>query len=257
MSSAVDRLRALIDEAGAPDQSLVVVNRTEVDPIQRLLTTTFDGQSVEIAEADMPSEEGNMVLLVRDGEVVASSSLQSVIDACLLVNSDLYRTGSGGIENSQAPAVITGLDETVFQLRGFPASVKEKLILILISRFIETLALDHGSGVLRATFQELSRLGAENGTREVYRRLAETDDLAVHVYGVNDWDLPADFDIVAHTGTHRGYRESWCVSFQPADSDGRHAALIALETGPNEWVGTWTYDVEKVRRVDDILVETF
>jgi hypothetical protein len=256
MADAVERMRAIIDESGTPEQSLVVVNRTEVDPIQRLLATTFDGQAIDIAEADIPSTEQDTVLLVRDGEVVASSSLQSVMDACLLVNSDLYRTGPGGIEKSRAPAVITDLDETVFELRGFPASVKEKLVLILISRYIETLALERGAGVLRATFQELSRLGTENGTRAVYRQLSETD-LSVHVYGINDWELSPDLDIVAHTGTHRGYRESWCVVFRPPDDTVRHAALVALETGPNEWLGTWTYDADKVRRVDDILVELF
>jgi len=256
MSGAVERLRAIIDESDAPEQSLVVANRTQVDPIQRLLATTFDGQSIDIAEADIPSAERDTVLLVRDGEVVASSSLQSVMDAVLLVNSDLYRTGPGGLDQWQAPSVITELDETVFELRGFPESVKEKLILILISRFVETLALDHGAGTIRATFQELSRLGSENGTRDVYRRLADTD-LTVHIYGVDDWDVPADFDVVAHTGTHRGYRESWCVVFRPHDETVRPAALVALETDPNEWVGTWTYDVEKVRRVDDILVEAF
>jgi len=256
MSSAVEQLRALVRETDSHAQSLVVVNRTEGDPIQRLLATTFDGQSVDITEEDVPDAADDTVLLVRDGEVAASSSLQSVMDACLLVNSDLYRTGPGGLEKSRAPSVITELDETVFELRGFPESVKEKLILILISRFIEGHALEQGSGTLRATFQELSRLGTENGTREVYRRLAETD-LAVHVYGVNDWELPANLDVVPHTGDHRGYRESWCVLFRPPSGETRHAALVALETGPNEWVGTWTYDVEKVRRVDEILVEAF
>ncbi|WP_276251176.1 DICT sensory domain-containing protein [Haloarcula rara] len=181
-----------------------------------------------------------------------------MIDACLLVNSDLYRTGPGGLEQSRASSVITELDQTVFELRGFPAAEKEmeKLILILISRFIEGHALEHGSGVLRATFQELSRLGTENDTREVYRRLADTD-LSVHVYGVNDWELPANLDTVLHTGDHRGYRESWCVLFRPASAEPRHAALLSLETGPNEWVGTWTYDPQKVRRVDEILLEEF
>lgn len=254
--SAIEQLRTLIAESDAPDQSLVVVNRTEVDPIQRLLETTFDGQAVAITEADIEFEADNTVLLVRDGEVVTSSPLDDVMDACLLVNSDLYRTGTGGLDRFEAPSVITELDETVFELRGFPASVKEKLILILISRFIERRALHRGDGVLRATFQELSRLGAENGTREVYRRLGETG-LSVHVYGIDDWDLPDQLDIEAHTGDHRGYRQSWCVSYRPPDGADGHAAMVALETGPNEWVGTWTYDPEKVNRVDRILVDEF
>jgi hypothetical protein len=254
--SAIAQLRSLIAESDAPEQSLVVVNRTEVDPIQRLLETTFDGQAVDIVEADIEAEADNTVLLVRDGEVVTGSPLDAVMDACLLVNSDLYRTGAGGLERYQAPSVITELDETVFELRGFPASVKEKLILILISRFIERRALERGEGVLRATFQELSRLGAEPGTREVYRRLGETG-LSVHIYGVGDWSPPSEFDVERHTGDHRGYRRSWCVSYRPPEGTGGHAALLALETGPNEWVGTWTYDAEKVCRVDRILVEAF
>jgi len=256
MSGAVERLRAIVEESDAPDQSLVVVNRTEVDPIQGLLETTFAGQRVEITERDIDAEANDTVLLVQDGEVVASSALDAVMNTVLLVNSDLYRTGAGSIDEWQAPEVITELDETVFELRGFPASVKEKLILILISRFIESRALERGAGVLRATFQELSRLTTEKGTREVYRRLGETD-LSVHVYGVADRELPDGLDVRPHTGDHRGYRESWCVMFRPPEETGRHAALVAVETGRNEWVGTWTYDAKKVCRVDRILVEEF
>jgi hypothetical protein len=256
MSAAVDRLRSIISERETPDQSLVVVNRTEVDPIQRLLETTFDGQSVSVAEAQLAEMPDDTVVLVQDGEIAAVSPLQAVMDACLLVNSDRYRTGVGGVVRSRAPEVITELDETVFELRGFPASVKEKLLLILISRFIETLALERGSGIIRATFQELSRLGSENGTRQMYCRLAATD-LSVHVYGRDDWEIPDDLDVVAHTGDHPGYRRSWCVSFRPPERTARHAALVALETGPNEWIGTWTYDVSTVQQVDEILVEEF
>lgn len=256
MSRVVERLRAFITESGTPDQRLVVVNRTEVDPIQRLLETTFERQAVTIAEEDIESEAEDTVLLVRDGDVVATSSLDTVMDACLLVNSDLYRTGTGGLDRFEAPDIITELDDTVFELRGFPASVKEKLILILVSRFIERRALEYGDGVLRATFQELSRLGAENGTREVYRRLGESG-VTVHVYGVGDWELPDGLGVVPHTGDHRGYRESWCVMFRPETGADGHAALVALETDPNEWLGTWTYDTQKVRRLDEILVDGF
>ena len=256
MSRAVERLRAVIEDSDAPDQSLVVVNRTEVDPIQRLLERTFDRQSVDISELADATRADDTVLLVRGDEVVASSPLDDVMDACLLVNSDLYRSGPGGLERSRAPSVITELDETVFELRGFPASVKEKLILILISRFIERRALERGDGVLRATFQELSRLVAENGTREVYRRLGESG-VEVHVYGIGDRPLPDRLAVRSHTGDHRGYRDSWCVSYRPPESEDGHVAMIALETGANEWIGTWTYDPEKVRRIDEILVEEF
>jgi len=67
MTSAVERLRALVRETDAPEQSLVVVNRTKVDPIQRLRTTTFEGQSVDSAEDDVPDVAADTVVLVRDG----------------------------------------------------------------------------------------------------------------------------------------------------------------------------------------------
>ncbi len=256
MSGPVDQLRSVIEAGGVTEQSLVVANRTEVDPIQRLLETTFAEQSVDIDETELDSVDDDTVLLLRDGELVATSPLQGVIDSCLLVNSDRYRTGAGGVDRWQAPAVITQLDETVFRLRGFPASVKEKLILILISRYIEVRALRRGEGVLRATFQRLSRLGEENGTREVYRRLGETA-VSVHVYGVDDWEPSEELAIQRHTGDHPGYRQTWCVVFRPPEPTGDHVAMVALETGRNEWLGTWTYDAEKVRQVDDILVESF
>lgn len=256
MSMAIDRLESIIADSDAPEQSLVVANRTEVDPVQRLLETAFEGQSVGVTEVERQSAENDTVLLVRDGEVVASSPLAKVADACLLVNSDFYRTGPGGINKSRAPAVITELDETVFTVRGYPTAEKEKLLLVLISRFIEARALDRGEGTFRATFQKLSRLAAESGTLEVYRRLADTD-LSVHVYGQDDWTLPPELDVQAHTGNHEAYRRSWCVTFQPADSGARHAAMVALEIGPNEWRGTWTYDTAKVDRVNQILTEEF
>lgn len=122
--------------------------------------------------------------------------------------------------------------------------------LVVVSRFIERRALGAGDGVLRSTFQRLSRLGRESGTRAVYQRLAQTD-LSVHVYGRDDWDVPETLTVETHTGY------PWCVVFRPpADSD-PHAALLALETGSNEWVGTWTYDAGRVRRIERVLVEAF
>jgi hypothetical protein len=50
---------------------------------------------------------------------------------------------------------------------GSPASNSEKLPLIVISRYIEQLAWQHETGRLRSSFQRLSRLDDERGTRRV------------------------------------------------------------------------------------------
>ncbi|MFB6218363.1 MAG: DICT sensory domain-containing protein [Halobacteriaceae archaeon] len=254
MSGPVERLEGVIRDSDTPERSLVVVNRTEADAVQGLLEGAFADQPVAVAEDRVPDGEENLVVLVRDGEVVATSPLSAVMNACLLVNSDLYRTGPSGIDRNRAPAVITRLDETVFDLRGYPASNSEKLLLVVVSRFIEGLALETGAGRLRSSFQRLSRIDRELGTRAVYDRLDDSG-VAVHVYGADDWEPPADWELAVHTGDHEGYRRSWCVVFVPPG--GRHAALIALERAPNEWRGMWTYDPAKVRRTDEIIAGEF
>ena len=67
--------------------------------------------------------------------------------------------------------------------------------------------------------------------------------------------------MTVHTDNHEEYRESWFVVFTPpegdSDRDAEYAALVAVETGPNVWRGTWTYDAELVKRIDSYLVERF
>lgn len=256
MSSPLDALADLFAESERPEQSLVMVNRTELDAVQTLLSEAFVEQSVEVVEKALDTEGENVVALVRDGEVVASSPLADVMNAFLLVNGDLYRSGSSGVDKYEAPSVLTGLDETVFDLRGFPATNKEKLLLIVVSRSIEARALDAGEGTLRSTFQRLSRIADERGTAGVYDRLGSSG-VETHVYGQPGWEPPAEFGAEVHAGTHEGYRRSWCVVYTPPDGAEGHVALVAVETGPNEWRGMWTYRPELVERTDRVLAERF
>ncbi|MEA5389111.1 DICT sensory domain-containing protein [Haloarculaceae archaeon H-GB11] len=201
-------IREFFDEGRASDRALVVLNRTEPRPLVNLLSEAFDGQDVDVAEREEDDEETDLVALVEGDSVVATSPLQALSDAFLMVNSDLYRTGTRTLDEFDAPAVLTELDDTVFSLRGFPASTKEKLLLILISRYIEKQALDADTGTLRSSFQKLSRLNDEAGTREIYERLGGSS-VDVHVYGIGDW-TPSDAPYAIHTGrkTSTGTRGS-------------------------------------------------
>jgi len=78
--------------------------------------------------------------------VVATYPLECVMDACLLVDSHLYRTGTSGIEGPEAPSVIKLLYETAFDLREYPATNGENPLLVVVSRFVEQLALESGEG---------------------------------------------------------------------------------------------------------------
>jgi len=119
--------------------------------------------------------------------VIARSTLDELLESVLLINSDLYKTGAIDLNEVTLPDVLSGLDEVPFRLRGYPHSNKEKLLLIVVSRVIERIAAEAGGGTLRASFQRLSRLQDERGTREVYETLGNSG-VDVHVYGVGDAD---------------------------------------------------------------------
>lgn len=138
-------LAAFIESGQTRELSLAVVNRTRPQPIQTMLEETFGEQSVEIEELDVPDAEENTVLLLDD-DVVAASPLRTLEDEVLMVNSDLYITGTKTLGDVTLPDVIAGLEETSFRVRGYPVSNAEKLPLIMISRYIEQLAWQHETG---------------------------------------------------------------------------------------------------------------
>ena len=230
----------------APERTILVVNWDAPEQIERLLEQTVDPLPVDLERGVDPDRGQNLVYLLEDGEVVATSTLEALQQAVLLVNTDLYATGLSGIEQYEAPAVLTELDEMRFTLRGFPASTREKLLLVVMSRFIEKRALEVGTGRLDVAFQELSRVHDEYGTGQVYARLADTD-VDVHVYGVPDADPDLD-GITVHRGETPAYRQSWVVVYR-APAHEEPAALLAVETDANEWDAMWSYDRERVRRL--------
>ena len=224
-----------------------------VAPVQDALSRLFDDQQVSVTTAD--SGQADEVAVVRDGEVVATSSASAMMRSLLLVNSDVYITGSRGLDDAALPPTVQALHDLQFRLAGYPESDSEKLLLIALSRAIERRALDAGRGTLRVGFQRLSRLVDEAGTRRVYERLAETD-LAVHAYGVGDTDLPESLGVTAHTGTTDLHRRGWFVVFEPpAASDAEPAALYAIEVGDNRWDGFWTYTPERVDGITEVITD--
>jgi hypothetical protein len=250
-----DSLLDFITEFPVSEKTLLVVNRTTADPLIDLLNDAFSNQSVTITERQIPDGTDDLVCLIDNGHVVATSSFEQLQNSFLLVNVDRYRTGVQARNPGQFPDVLTGLTETEFTVAGFPVSNNEKLLLVMISRFIEQLALTTGQGELHSTFQRLSRLDDEYGTRKMYEWLGDSGT-ETHVYGVrDDPEAVADLDVVVHSGDTEAYQRSWVVTFSPGeahatvDSEPTHAALVAIEIGPNVWRGLWTYDSTHVERL--------
>ena len=251
-----DSLRSFFDEIEAPDRHLVVLNQDSPYPIRNLLDSILDGQPVTISDVDDTVEDADTVALVEGNEVIARSTLEDLMESVLLINSDLYKTGTIDLGEVELPDVLQGLDEVPFRLRGYPESNKEKLLLIIISRVIERIAAETGGGTLRSSFQRLSRLRDERGTYEVYETLSNSG-VDVHLYGVGDADPVESLPATVHTGTSYPYRRSWFVVFRPpAGGDtADHAALLALEDEPNVWEGFWTFRPDLVDRIERYIAD--
>lgn len=243
-----------LERLDSPERSLVLVNREAPDPVRDMLADVFESQPVDVAELSLADVETDTVFLVEEGAVVAQSPLDALRDHLLLVNSDLFMTGRGGIESVSVPDVIEGLAGTRFSLLGYPESNSEKTLLILLSRIIERTALEADGGRLRVAFQRLSRLQDESGTMTVYERLAKAD-VEVHLYGVPDWLPPRELDVVVHGGTDRRFTDSWFVLYEGAEGEDP-VGLLAVETEPRTWAGFFTHDPHHVEEIVSTVTET-
>lgn len=243
----------IIDAVDADDHTLTVLNRTGHEPVVGLLERMFDSEHVEVRDAETAAAgPANLVQLAdEEGLALATSDLAEIRDSLLLVNSDLYITGTRSLDKVTTSDVVANLNETTFTVSG-----KSKFLLIHISRHIEALALKTGSGVLHSGFQQLSRIRDERGTDRAYRRLAETD-VDVHVYGAPDWDGPPAEEMVVHAHEHGEIPQSWFVVHDGDGDDQRTAALVAREGGPNEYEGFWTFNTELVDDIHDYIEETY
>lgn len=243
-------LEQFLDAVDAPPRSLAVVNRTEPEPFQRMIEKLFQDQNISVREDELDEYGENAVLLLEEDEVVAESTLKEMEDSILLVNSDLFITGTQTLERTEIPDVIDKLADSRFSLRGYPASDSEKLLLIIISRQIEKHAFEAGRGSLRSSFQRLSRIRDERGTRRVYERIASTD-VDVHVYGRPDWTPSPEFPVTMHGGYDLDFRISWFVVYTPPpDSDIDPMALLAIEIDDGCWDGYWTYNQSVIEDIE-------
>lgn len=262
----MDSIESFITATHPANKRLIVNCDQLPDSIFGLFEEFLSEQPISISYFDESDSlfdvEGDVAILVEDGDIVAQTDLYDMVYGILTVNSDFYTTGTRNLSDVTLHSVITSLDEVPFRVRGFPQSDKEKMILIYMSRVIERLACESPSGTLRASFQHLSRLTAEDGTQRVYEAVSETDT-DVHVYGVNDLDKTLSMDVTVHGGTSHEYRNSWFVIYTPDGTgvshspfDFKSAALVAYQMGPNDYKGFWTFSNSMVEEIEDYVVSS-
>jgi len=227
-----------------------------VAPVRETLVRVFDKQPVSVTAGSV--DQSSEIEVLRDGTRVAGSSVDELFQSLLLVNSDVYISGSRPLAECILPDVLWALQEIPFLVRGYPESDTEKLLLIAVSREIERIAYTAATGTLRVGFQQLSRLVDEPGTYRIYEQLCETD-LDIHVYGVENVPLPTELDLTVHTGSSQLYRHGWFVVFQPettGDPAATRAALFSTEREPNRWGGFWTDDPDRVDAIAQTILES-
>lgn len=226
------------------DATIAVLNPEHESPIYTLLEKLLSSESITITETIEEGAPSDAVLVERSADRSAVSPLEAIEDELLLVNSDIYVTGTRKLEAVNTPDVIENLDELRFTIAGYPDNPLEKLLFIEISRHIEAMAWRAGEGNLKTGFQYLSRVNHERGTRRVYERLGSTD-ITTHIYGVPDAE-PSIPGVTAHGTTASEIEQTWFVIYQSDQHPNEAAGLVAVETAPNIWEGSWTYDPDRV-----------
>ena len=80
------------------------------------------------------------------------------------------------------------------------------------------------------------------------------------MYGVRDGPTVVDeLDLTVHANDDPELRRLWFVVYTPPESmaETEPIALIAKETGPNVWRGLWTYEADRVQRVQRYVRDRF
>jgi len=250
-------LSEFVEECRGQEATLTVLNRESERPVYRLLSRFFGDavtlQEVETVDGTAPT---NAVVLERDGEAVAASSLATLRDELLLVNSDVYVTGTRRLGDVETPSVVTELAGVPYAATVRSDYPREKLLLIELSRHVEATAYRAGDGRLAAGFQFLSRLDDERGTRRVYDRLGSDTGVDTHVYGVADGTSPPD-SVTTHAVSADEIRRSWFVLHESDTHPHEAAGMVAVWRDPHTWEGFWTFDPDRVAAVLDYLDRTY
>jgi len=254
-TSIPDSLSTFVAKKEPSKWSVQLINPTRPEPMRKMAEDLFGSLDAELSEREIKGIEDDQLLVIRDGEVVVSSPLKNLETTLLMVNSDLYTTGSKSLDEVSIPNAIQELADTVFTLSGYPDSDTEKLVLTLVSRHIEHQAANSQTGTLRTSFQYLSRLDDEKGTRKVYEQLGQLIDLDVHVYGVPDWIPPAEMGVTVHQVHDDEIHDTWFVVYRT--ESGMDRAMLAIKSGPNAWKGYWTKNAAEIRAIDDYISQTF
>ncbi|SFR61700.1 DICT sensory domain-containing protein [Halogeometricum limi] len=225
-------LESLVEDVEASTQTFSLVNYDGPDAEKARVVRYFEPQSVDVREGVTdPNLPRNFAVLHDGDEFVAAAAVE-----------DVHRHVAGGVfegdafERRDRPTILAHVDDRTF-------TSYDMRRMLLASHEVERYAWRTGAGELHAGFQRLSTLASQS---HIYDEL-RASGVDVHVYGAPDASVPPG--LVEHASESPEIRDSWFVVYR-GERRADHRALVAVETGPREFSGFWTYDEDTV---DDVL----
>jgi hypothetical protein len=204
------------------------------------IPSQFATQAVSVRQEKLPAGgPAPFVVIEQDGEFAGALPVEELQK---LIEPPIVRPGERDDVSEGFGVLFDILDDTVF-------TAMNRRQLLGVSREIEDRATRVGTGTLRASFQDWSRLEPQI---ELYRYLAGYTDLDIHIYGIEPDDTPA----IPGVTYHRGERldRYWSLAFDGGDGESQSCALVAREQ-TDGYDGFWTYDPGLVEEILATLAE--
>lgn len=221
----------LLADVAASHKHLVVYapEPTGTDLGERLAT-----RNLSVEHRWIPTLGSDAFVVIRDAEgfhgAISLSDLLEFLVPPIRHPKDLHTLADAN------RAVYDFLDDTVF------VSLDRRQLLAT-SRELEDRAWRTGHGRLHVGFQ---RSDAYEAQADLYRDLAETTDIDVHVYLPSGVPKPETQALTVHTEPATIIERYWFMLFDDGRDGSQNCALLAKSAGEQRYRGVWTYDPELV-----------
>lgn len=231
--------------------SLAVVGNTRPKPTEQMVRSLFERQPVEIPTgqgSDPDSRIGTLddgddpikcdrVVLFEDGEIVAESPL-SVLEATILPGRSAWRRSNYRKSSARSQT-------RRFTSEGSPNRTQKNCRSSSSHGTSNGSRMNTGARIARRSSDSLGSMTSAGRQTSTGSSGGATVD--THVYGVPDWVPPREPGLKLHGGYAVDYERTWFVVHR---LEATAAALVAIEVGPNERLGEWTFDRERVAAVE-------
>lgn len=226
---------------GSPPVLIATGSTTGKDSLENLSDELVPDKCLEAVTDEIGAVGTDKLVAARGDSIVASTPREIIPERVFRANEAIFTGSPESFSRADLPEVGRVLEDSTF-LYATPEGDGGSLLLTAISRYIEAIALESGSGTLRSGFQKLSRLRDDWGTREVYRTVSDSE-VGAHIYGVPDWIPPADAGVTVHAGYTLDFRKHWFVAFDPpSDASVPSIALLVRSLESDDWYGAFSRD---------------